>query len=282
MLFLGLRGRTVSWYRRAPAGAGCRNEIMAMRRKVVGRAWEKRDVREVVAEDIRFPDANRSAKDVDAIEDFAGLNPPLDILEVACGIGRYAIEFAKRGYRVVAIENDKRFLDQAEQAAREANVAVEFRSQLAADLTEKSHFDFVLAQWHVIGFMTNEEIKKHFSNIHATLKPGCSFLYVFQGPRMVPSGKGEDVAPVRNWTEQDGKFILTEKSVQAGIPDEYSIVIDTEAGEIIEYRERKVALGYTDVLNYLKGAGFKLVKGYRDFAKSPATSEDFSIFVCQK
>lgn len=255
---------------------------MAMKRTVVARAWGQGGGREVVAAEIRFPDADRSAKDVDVFEDFAGLNPPLDILEVACGIGRYAVEFGKRGYRVVAIDTDKRFLDQAEGAARDANVAVEFRSQSASELTEKVHFDFVLEHWHVIGFMTNEEIKKHFSAIQAALKPGCSFLYVFQGPRMVPSRKGETVASVRNWMEKDGKFILTERSVQDGIPDEYSIVIDTEAGEIIEYREQKGALGYKDVLDHLKSAGFRLVKGYRDFAKTPATSEEFSIFVCQK
>ncbi|MBP2672311.1 MAG: Glycine/sarcosine N-methyltransferase, partial [candidate division NC10 bacterium] len=97
---------------------------MAMKRKVVGRALEKRDAREIVAADIRVPDANRSAKDVDVMEDFVGLNPPLDILEVACGIGRYSIEFARRGYRVVAIDTDHRFLNQAERDARDANVAV--------------------------------------------------------------------------------------------------------------------------------------------------------------
>ena len=53
-------------------------------------------------------------------------------------------------------------------------------------------------------------------------------------------------------------------------------------GEIIEYREQKGALGYKDVLDHLKSAGFKLVKGYKDFAKNPATPEEFSIFVCQK
>ena len=39
-------------------------------------------------------------------------------------------------------------------------MAVGFRSRSAVDLTEKGHFDFVLAHWHVIGFMhvRNEEI----------------------------------------------------------------------------------------------------------------------------
>jgi len=255
---------------------------MAMKRTVVKRALDKKDAQEIVAEGIRFPDANAGAKDVDVIEDFVGLNPPLDILEVACGIGRYAIEFAKRGYRVVAIDLAKQLLDQAERAAQDANVAVEFRLQSASELTEKGHFDFILAYWHVIGFMTDEERKRHFSAIHSVLKPGCSFLYVFQGPRVVPGRKGETVAPVRNWMEKNGKFILTERSVQDGIPEEYSVVIDTEAAEIIEYREQKGALGHKDVLDHLKAAGFKSVKGYKDFTKNPATAEEFSIFVCQK
>lgn len=134
----------------------------------------------------------------------------------------------------------------------------------------------------MIGFLTSDEIKRQLAAICTALKPGCSFLYVFQGPRTVPSGNGETVAPVRDWMEKAGQFILTERSVRAGIPDEYAIVIDTEAGEIVEYRERKVALGYADVVNYLTGAGFTLVKGYRDFARTPATPEAFSIFVCQK
>ncbi len=255
---------------------------MAMRRRVVRRAWEKKDAQVVAAEDIRFPDVNASAKDVDVMEDFVGLNPPLDILEVACGIGRYAVEFAKRGYRVVGMDAEKQFLDQAEKAARDAGVSVEFRQQPPSELTEENHFDFVLAYWHVIGSMADGEIRRHFGAIHAALKPGCSFLYVFQGPRVIPSQKGETTRPVRNWAEKDGKFILVERSVQDGVPEEYSIVIDTEAAEIIEYREQKSALGYKDVLDHLKGAGFKSVRAYKDFAKSPATAEEFSIFICQK
>jgi cyclopropane fatty-acyl-phospholipid synthase-like methyltransferase len=255
---------------------------MAMKRKVVRRAWGGKDAQVVAAESIRFPDVNAAAKDVDVMEEFVLLNPPLDILEVACGIGRYAVEFAKRGYRVVGMDVEKQNLDHAEKAARDAGVAVEFRLQPASELTEESHFDFVLSHWHVIGFMAHEEIKRHFAAIQTALKPGCSFLYVFQGPRMVPSRKGETTKPVRHWTEKDGKFILTERSMQDGVPEEYSVVIDTEAAEIIEYREQKGALGYRDVLEHLKVAGFKSVKGYKDFSKNPATPEEFSIFVCQK
>ena len=255
---------------------------MAMKRTVVRRAWVKAGAHEIVSPDIRFPDANQAAKDVDAIEDFVGLNPPLDVLEIASGIGRYAIEFAKRGYRVVAIDTARQLLDQAERAAKDASVVVEFRLKSATELSDKGHFDFILAHWHVVGFMTDEQRKRHFAAVYSALKPGCSFLYVFQGPRAVPGKKGDTVAPGRNWTEKDGKFILSERAVQDGIPEEYSIVIDTETAEIAEYREQKSALGYREVLDLLKAAGFASVRGYKDFAKTPATPEEFSIFVCQK
>jgi len=255
---------------------------MAMKRTVVRRAWDKSGAHEVVSPDVRFPDANQAAKDVDAMEDFVGLNPPLDVLEIASGIGPYAIEFAKRGYRVVAIDVARQLLDQAERAANDASVVVEFRLQSATELPEKGHFDFILAHWHTIGFMTDEQRKRHFASVYSALKPGCSFLYVFQGARTVPGKKGETVAPIRNWTEKDGKFILSERAVRDGIPEEYSIVIDTETAEITEYREQKSALGYKDVLDHLKAVGFASVRGYKDFAKTPATPEEFSIFVCQK
>ena len=61
---------------------------MAMKRTAVKRAWDKKDAQEIVAEGIRFPDADQSAKDVDVMVEFVGPNPPLDILEVACGIDR--------------------------------------------------------------------------------------------------------------------------------------------------------------------------------------------------
>jgi len=255
---------------------------MAMKRKVVRFAWEDEDAQEGFATLVPFPDAQASAKEVDVIQEFVGLNPPLDVLDVGCGIGRHAIEFAKRGYRVVAIDVARRFLDQAKEAAQQENVAVEFRLQPASQLAEKTHFDFVLAYWHTIGFMTDEEVKRHLSAIHAAMKPGCSFLYVFQGPRMVPGREKETAKPVRSWTEKDGKFILTEKSIQDGVRDEYCVVIDTATAEIVEYREHQRALGCKEVLEYLHGAGFMSVKAYKDFARNPATPEEFSIFLCQK
>ena len=68
-----------------------------MKRKKVNFTWENEDAQAVFSELVPFPDVQISAKDVDAIENFVGLKPPLVILDVGCGNGRHAIELAKRG-----------------------------------------------------------------------------------------------------------------------------------------------------------------------------------------
>lgn len=159
---------------------------------------------------------------------------------------------------------------------------MEFRQQRGSELPERDAFDFALAYWHTIGFMADEEIRRHFAAICAALRPGGAFLYVFQGPRLIPGREAVDAMPVRSWKERDGKFILTEKCLREGYRDEYCVVIDTQAEEIIEYREHQRAMAYPEVLSYLRGAGFASVEAYKDFDGQPANSAEFYAFICRR
>lgn len=113
--------------------------------------------------------------------------------------GRHSIEMARRGYDVVGIDVAKRYLAEARKNLSSSGQHVEFRFQRASDLRETDTFDFALAYWHTIGFMSHEEIQNHFSAVCTALKPRCLFLYVFQGPRLIPGNEGQ---AFRNWKER--------------------------------------------------------------------------------
>ncbi len=253
-----------------------------MKRKTVEFTWEDEESQKVFAEWMPFPDSNISAEDVDTIEKFTSIKPPMKILDVGCGNARHAIEFARRGYQVVGIDVAKQFLDEAKAAVTKADVPVELRYQRASELNEKESFDFALAFWHTIGFMSEKEIHKHFTAIYDALKPDCLFLYVFRGPKLIPGEALEQSQSTRNWAEKNGKFILTEKSIQEGYRNEYCVVIDTNKDEIIEYKEHQKAMSLDNIVSYLHNSGFNIVNTYNDFDRSSATREDFSVFLCQK
>jgi SAM-dependent methyltransferase len=250
-----------------------------MRRKIVHFTWDDEDAQAAFAEWCPFPDASASSEDVDRIEKLVGIAPPSRVLDVGCGNGRHSIEMARRGYNVVGIDVAKRFLAEARNNLTSSGQHVEFRFQRASELQETDAFDFALAYWHTIGFMSHEEIQKHFSAVCGALKAAGSFLYVFQGPRLIPGREGKTS---RNWKEKSGRFILTDKFVEDGFRNENCIVIDTNTGEVTEYREHQRAMRFEDVMEYLHHAGFTRIETYKDFEKTPATPEDFSIFLCGK
>jgi hypothetical protein len=56
-----------------------------LKRKIINFSWEDEDAQKVFAEWVPFPDVRTSAKDVDIIESFVGLEPPKRILDIGCG-----------------------------------------------------------------------------------------------------------------------------------------------------------------------------------------------------
>ncbi len=62
------------------------------------------------------------------------LQPGSAILDLGCGAGRHAIELARRGYRVVAVDVSATLLDHARHEAAAAGVTPTFVQMNLADL----------------------------------------------------------------------------------------------------------------------------------------------------
>src|SRR5512135_1256616 len=247
-----------------------------MKRRTITWTWENPEVQELFVELIRFPDERQSSHEVDQMERLLDLRPPLRVLDLGCGKGRHALELARRGYQVTAIDVATVYLQQAQRRALEQQLAIEFRLQRGAELVENGIYDFILAYNHTLGFMSAEELARHFRRIWSALKPGGKFLLTLAGPKIVP-----DVTPakVRNWTEQGGRYVLSEKYVENGYQYERGAIIDTLEDELIEYDEQQKAFAYAEVQSLLLTAGFGRFDCLRDLKGTPATAYDFGVFV---
>ncbi len=82
--------------------------------------------------------------EVDFVEQEAGYNKSLDILDIGCGTGRHSLELARRGYRVKGIDLSENMLEKAREKARKENLKVEFARADARYFDYPEQFDLAI------------------------------------------------------------------------------------------------------------------------------------------
>lgn len=90
------------------------------------------------------PFVQGTTSEVDFIEKELASDKSATILDIGCGTGRHAIELAKRGYSVTAVDLSASQLDQARLKAAAANVTVQFVKADARHLDYSNQFDVVM------------------------------------------------------------------------------------------------------------------------------------------
>lgn len=96
------------------------------------------------------------------------------ILDLACGFGRHALAFAKRGYQVVGVDITKAYIEDAKKEAYLQKLPAEFFCSDIRNVTFENEFDVVLNLADgAIGYLENDaENLKIFDVVAKALKPG--------------------------------------------------------------------------------------------------------------
>ena len=116
-----------------------------------------------------------TSNEVDYLIDLCNLNGTERILDLACGYGRHALEFAKRGYEVVGVDITKIYIEDATKSAKEMGLTnVSFICNDIREVKFCDEFDIVLNLADgAIGYLENEEEnQKIFDIISRALKDG--------------------------------------------------------------------------------------------------------------
>ena len=98
------------------------------------------------------------------------------VLEVAPGPGYLALELARLGFAVVALDVSKTFVELAQARAKEAGVSIEFRQgQVARMPFESESFDFIIC---TAAFKNFSEPIAALKEMQRVLRPGGTALVV--------------------------------------------------------------------------------------------------------
>jgi SAM-dependent methyltransferase len=131
-------------------------------------------------------------KEVDFILEELKLLQGSHILDMGCGTGRHAVELATRGYVVTGVDISSGMLAEAEKAAKEANVKIQWIHADATKFTSKKLYDAAIClcegAFGLLG-MGDDPVEHELSilrNINVALKPNAKLiLTILNGFRMI-------------------------------------------------------------------------------------------------
>jgi SAM-dependent methyltransferase len=124
----------------------------------------------------------QEARFVDHVLRSAGANPGA-LLDVGCGTGAHARQFAALGWTVAGVDLSPTMIERARQNLA-ADARIEFFVGAAADFDLGRPFDAAVSLFHVASYQTGEnELARMIENIGRHLKPGGVFIFDFwHGP----------------------------------------------------------------------------------------------------
>ena len=202
---------------------------------------------------------------VDFSTEALGLKKGAEILDIACGAGCHSIQFAKKGFKVTAVDLAQSLIDVAKQRAQDEKVEINFYAGDMRDMSFESQFSAAVLLSHSFGFFKHEENKHVLEGAYAALQEGGCLLLDLMNPYNLPRFQ-------KTWTQLEGGFLLNEPHVldaPAGVlTGRPAMFIDIENDRIVLMDQD--ALSNNDIRMYtaleikdmLKEIGFTKVEFY--------------------
>lgn len=119
--------------------------------------------------------AERTPAQVDRVLSALALRPPARVIDLGCGHGRHAIELARRGFDVTAVDQMQPFLDRGAADARAAGVSVRFERADLRALSYDGAFDAAVCLFDAFGAHRDDENVAVLANMARALRVGGGF-----------------------------------------------------------------------------------------------------------
>ena len=187
------------------------------------------------------------------------------VLDMPCGPGRHALEFARRGFQVTGVDLNPSFIAQAKERTEKEGLSVEFVQKDMREFRRENFYEVGLNLFTSFGFFDDPaEDKKVLENFFVSLRPGGFLLVDVRGKETL----ARDFRP-RDWHEKDNALLLEEREIiedWSRIRSRWIVIKDGERKEfVITLR----LYSSVELKRLLEEVGFDGVKLYGDFLGNP-------------
>lgn len=188
------------------------------------------------------------------------------ILDLPCGIGRHALELARRGFRVTGVDRTDAYLDEGRRAAAGESLGVEWVRCDMREFARPGAFDLVLNMYTSFGYFEDPaDDRRAAQAFFDALQPGGRLVMELHGKENLAAG----FAP-REWHElDDGLLLLEERSITDSWRSVHTRWIIFRNGRRSEVAFSLRLYGASELIDLLEGVGFTDVQALGNLEGDP-------------
>lgn len=207
----------------------------------------------------RHRDETEAEKLVELIISNVKLKEHSSVLDMACGAGRHAIEFAKRGFDVTAVDLSGTLISEAKKNADYLGVSINFVLSDILEFRPDKKFDLALNLFTSIGYFEDDEenyevIRKAYDTLN---EEGYFVLDYFNQNYLI-----KNLVPTSVFSE-NGSRIIQNRSIKENRVVKKITIEKKNSNE--EFYESVRLFSHEELVQMMNRAGFKIIKEFGDY-----------------
>jgi SAM-dependent methyltransferase len=186
-----------------------------------------------------------------------GLEPGMEVLDLACGHGRITNRLATRGCRMTGLDATPLFLERARADAADRGVDVEYVHGDMRALAWSGRFDRVLNWFTSFGYFDDDGNRRVLAEVARALRPGGRFLVELMHRDWL-MGRFRPA----NVVERDGDLLVDRPRLDPLTSRVYAERTVVRGGRVRTTTYFVRMFSFTELRDWLLAAGFTSVDGY--------------------